>query len=204
MPGATGMFPRMQGCCQGCLGLQGWCRGCQRLSGLQVCSGSEERLRLAGIFEIGRGLRSGRDAPGCGDAPGWGMLRAMLRAAGMIRDVGCSGLGRVHGQGSGAGRAGGQGRGCGGSSRVARVELGCPLVHARLHDTEPWGWEGLGKAGKNRRGRQGAPPSPTSHSLPTSAFSGAPLFFQHSFFPHFFPTSHSPLAFHPFLATVLY
>lgn len=177
----------------------------------RMVPGLPEALWTADLLGVGRALEAGRDirdwqgtqerqgcsrlrgCSGLGNAPGWGTLRAMLRAVGMIRDVGCSGLGRVHGQGCGAGRAGGQGRGCGGSSRAARVELGCPLVHARLHDTEPWGWEGLGKAGKNRRGRQGAPPSPTSHSLPTSAFLGAPLFIQHSFFPSFF-SPHLPFS----------
>lgn len=39
-------------------------RDSQRLSGLQLCSGLEECLRLPVVFVIGRGLRTGRDAPG--------------------------------------------------------------------------------------------------------------------------------------------
>lgn len=85
-----------------------------------------------------------------------------------------------------------------GSSRAARMELGCPLVHARLHDTEPWGWEGLGRAGKGweRQGKAGGA-CLTSHSLPTSAFFGAPLFIQHPFVPQVFSHVPVPLGFPP-------
>lgn len=84
--------PGLLGCFQGCRDAARDSQGCQRLSGLQLCLGLEERLRLAGIFGIGRGLRTGRDTPGCGDAPSWGMLWTVLRC------VRCSGL---RGQGTG-------------------------------------------------------------------------------------------------------
>lgn len=155
------MLPGMFGAARGSLGCRaarGWnsvrvWQACSRLwgcSGPAGCLGSAGMLRAVGTHQAVQMLGASRDARG------W---------------QGCSGLRGAHGQGVRGGatecsKAGqgarelgvlaGRAKSAGAPARAACVELGCPLVHGRLHDTATAGQARRGEAGQGeaRQGKQ--------------------------------------------------